>query len=138
MALRLLQIFAAVNVLIALYNGGRYVVLGIDALPAAPGVDLDVQVGEPARALVDTWYRALGWTWLTLGLMLGWITRSLERHTAWFRLIFVGFMCVGVGRLSAVLAHGFSTENTALAIAIEIAIPTACIVWHSFATRNRA
>lgn len=78
----------------------------------------------------------LGWVWVTMGLMLAWITPAIEAHTAWFRLIFVGFMCVGVGRLTAVIAHGVSSENTVAAIALEILIPLACIVWQGFVAKE--
>jgi len=131
---RALQIFAALNALIALYNGGKFVVLGIEAVPLPKGLEL--QLAEPVRGLLDTWYRVLGWTWLTTGLMLAWITPKIETQTVWFRLIFVAFMCVGVGRLAAVIAHGFTAENTVLAIALEIAIPAACLVWHAIVVRQ--
>jgi hypothetical protein len=121
MSRRLLQVFAVVNVLVAFYNGGRFLFLGIDAEPGSGGVDL--------------WYRVLGWFWITSGLMLAWITPRIEVHTAWFRLIFVAFMSVGLGRLAAVAAHGVSAENTVIAIAIEIAVPLACIVWQGFVAR---
>jgi hypothetical protein len=138
MSRRLLQIFAAVNALVAIYNGGRFVLWGIDAVPAVAGLDLVVELAEPARGVLDTWYRVLGWVWVTTGLMLAWITPAIETHTAWFRLIFVGFMCVGIGRLAAVLAHGVSSENTLAAIALEILIPLACIVWQGYVAKEAA
>src|SRR5262245_6773652 len=137
MARRLLQAFAAVNVLIAVYKGGAFVLRGIAAVPAIAGASLE-EIAEPTRSLLDTWYRVLGWIWVTIGFMLAWITPAIERYTAWFRLIFVAFMCVGVGRLAAVLAHGFTSENTAGAIALEILVPSACIVWQGFVARRAA
>src|SRR5262245_40038784 len=136
MSKRLLQIFAAVNVVIALWNGGRFVALGIAAVPEIVSAELINQIPAPAWGLLDTWYRVLGWVWVTTGLMLAWITPAIDRHTAWFRFIFVAFMCVGVGRLAAVFDHGFSIENTVPAIALEIAIPLACIVWQTFVAQD--
>jgi hypothetical protein len=136
MSRRLLQIFAALNALVAIYKGGVFVLCGIDAVPVIAGVDLALQISEAARGILDTWYRVLGWIEVTTGLMLAWITPAIETHTAWFRLIFVSFMCVGVGRLASVLDRGFSTQNTAAAIAIEIAVPLACIAWQRQVTRS--
>jgi hypothetical protein len=128
---RFLQLFAGVNVLIACYNGGAFVLLGIDAVPLIARAELGSGVGDPARALLDTWYRVLGWNWVCVGLMLAWVIPAIERHTAWFRFIMVAFMAVGVGRISAVAAFGFSDHNPAYAIAIELLVPTVCIVWQS-------
>jgi len=137
MSRRLLQIFAAVNALVALYKGGAFVVLGIAAVPSIAGPEIP-GIGESTQSLLDTWYRVLGWVWVSVGLMLAWITPAIETHTAWFRLIFVAFMCVGVGRLSAVAAHGFTSENTLGAIALEILVPSVCIVWQGFVARGAA
>ena len=135
MSRRLLQIYAGLNVLVAFYNGGRFLSLGIDAVPANAAMALAAQIADPAAGVLDTWYRVLGWFWITVALMLAWIVPRIESHTVWFRLIFIAFASVGMGRLAAVLAHGFSTENTALAIAIELAVPLASIVWQSFVAR---
>jgi hypothetical protein len=137
MSTRLLQIFAALNVVIALYNGGRFVLLGIAAVPGIASADL-TQIAAPAWGLLDTWYRVLGWVWVSTGFMLAWITPAIETHTAWFRCIFVAFMCVGIGRLAAVVDHGVSVENTGPVIAIEIGIPLACIIWQGFVAKEAA
>lgn len=128
---RILQIFLAVNVLLAGYNGGAFVLLGIDAVPLIARAELGGGINEVDRAQLDTWYRVLGWNWVCVGLMLAWIIPSIERHTAWFRFIMIAFMGVGVGRVSAVLAYGFSERNPAYAIGLEILVPLACIVWQS-------
>jgi len=135
---RLLQIFMGLNVLVAIYKGGAFVLLGIDAAPLMAGSDLMIKVAEPVRGLLDFWFRVMGWTWLGVGLMLGWIIPSIERHTAWFRFIMIALMGTGVGNLAAVLASG-SLGDKAIEIVIEITIPLACIAWQTqVANRSKA
>lgn len=128
---RTLQILVGLNALLAVYKGGAFVVLGIDGVSLVAGAEGPLDVAEPARALLDTWVRVLGWNWLAIGLMAGWIVPGIERHTAWFRLIHVGFMAVGVGRLSALVASGPDPSHAAWHILVELAVPLGFIAWQT-------
>jgi hypothetical protein len=131
---RLLQFFVGLNALVAVYNGGAFLLFGIEGVPIVARVELSIPIDaidEPARGVLDTWYRALGWVWLSVGLMLAWILPSVERSTAWFRFIHIAFLCVGIGRLASVLEYGVTRHNPLWAIAIEIVVPLAFIAWQS-------
>ena len=58
---RTLQILVGLNALLAVYKGGAFVVLGIDGVSLVAGAEGPLDVAEPARALLDTWVRVLGW-----------------------------------------------------------------------------
>lgn len=84
----------------------------------------------------STWYRVLGWYWFVTGLMLFWITPRVQLRTDWFRFIHISFMAVGVASLVTIAQSGTNAHNRYGAVAFEIGIPCAAILWQWFVARG--
>lgn len=144
-SLRLLQVYCVFSALIALAGGGTFVLYGIDGLPrvvgteygglVAPLTDAAGQIEPKIRVTFSTWYRSLGWYWFTSGLMLLWITPNVERQTAWFRFIHLGFMAAGVATAVTISESGTNLHNRYDAMIPEFGIPAAAMVWQWFVAR---
>jgi hypothetical protein len=90
-SLRGLQIVSLVSATIAVIGGGTFVLAGTDGVAMVVGseypslsplVKQATETIDPTmRVTFDTWYRALGWYWLTTGLMLFWITPKIQYRT---------------------------------------------------------
>ena len=87
---RALQAFAVVSATIAIVGGGTFVLLGIDAVPVVVGTEYPhivteleksvQQISETAPVTFDTWYRLLGWYWVSAGLMYFGLRLQLEHQ----------------------------------------------------------
>ena len=146
-SLRLLQGFALINGTIAVLGGGAFVINGIDGVATVVGTEYaslvpmlekaSASINHEARVTFSTWYRVLGWYWLMTGFMLFWITPKIHLQTAWFRLIHVGFMAVGIASLLTIAESGSNPHNRYGAILFELGIPCGAIVWQTFVARGR-
>ena len=136
---RALQAFAVLSATIAIAGGGTFVLLGIDAVPVVVGTEYPhfvteleksvQQISETAPVTFDTWYRLLGWYWVSAGLMLLWITPSIRTSTAWFRFIHVAFMAAGIANALTIYNSGVNIHARYDAVAIELLVPILAIVW---------
>lgn len=127
------------SALLAIVGGGSFVLFGVDGVAIAVGTEYPNLVPElqkaaasidsAAKVTFDTWYRALGWYWLSTGLMLLWIIPNIESQGPWFRFVHIGFMAVGVANSVTILDSGLNVHSRYGAVVIELAVPLAFIGW---------
>ena len=144
-SLRSLQGVSLISALIAVIGGGTFVLYGTDGLPIvvgfeypslSPSLQQAADAVNPAiSATFDTWYRALGWYWVTTGLMLFWIIPKIQYHSDWFRFIHLGFMAVGIASLITIIESGTNLHNRYGALVFELGIPCALIIWQWFVAK---
>ncbi len=145
-SLRFLQAFSAVSALIAIWGGGTFMLNGVEGVALIvsteypelkPMLELAATNIEAApRVTFDHWYRVLGWYWLVMGLMLLWIIPKIQYQTAWFRLIHLSFMAVGLSSLLSISEYGTNTHNRYGAVVIELAIPALLMLWQWYEARK--
>jgi len=144
-SLRGLQFVSLISATIAVVGGGTFVLQGADGLATVVGAEYPAlsplldrassAIDPLMKVTFDTWYRALGWYWLTTGLMLFWITPNVQYRTDWFRLIHVAFMAVGIASLLTIIESGPNVHNRYGAVVIELGVPCVLIVWQWFVAR---
>ena len=136
-SLRGLQLYCVVSALIAVVGGGSFVILGSGALTyfSQGGVSTLADLNATTLAWVDIWYRTLGCYWLSTGLILAWLTPTVQTQTAIFRLTHIGFIGAGVATTFA-LSEG-SQVRSIVALLPELGIPALAILWQlALATRQ--
>lgn len=136
---RALQVYAVFSALIAIIGGGTFVVAGIDAVAMVVGVEYPgyvaqletsaLHISESVPVTFDAWYRLLGWYWVMTGLMLLWITPSINSSTAWFRFIHTAFMAAGISNALTIINSGVNLHARVDAVAIELLVPTLAMIW---------
>jgi len=92
-------------------------------------------MNNTAKASFDIWYRALGWYWLMMGVMLLWIVPKIQYRTDWFRFIHISFMAVGIARALTIAENLDAPQNRYGAVAVELLVPVVLIIWQSFVAR---
>lgn len=138
-SLRSLQIVSAISAVIAITGGGTFVLFGSDGLARVVGTEYPSlsplleaaasNIETEIKVTFDTWYRALGWYWLTTGAMLLWITPQIQYRTDWFRFIHMGFMAVGIASLVTIANTGTNVHNRYGAVVFELGIPLLLMLW---------
>lgn len=140
---RLLQVATALSAVHMLAGGGLYLWRGVAGLSLFTPSPLPVAYDHPTWAVVDYMFRALSGIWLALGLMMAYVTPSIEKHSAWFTLICVAIFSMGVGRLLSLTHFMPAPGNSLGAMIAELLLPPALLVWQrsvarTFATEARA
>jgi hypothetical protein len=74
-------------------------------------------------------YRFLSGVWLTLGLALWWSLAQPASRAVVTRVVLLGAIGGGVGRLVSLLAEGWPGPF-AIALAIELLVLPALLIWH--------
>jgi hypothetical protein len=81
-------------------------------------------------------YRAMAGIWFALGLMFAYMVPSIERHSAWFTLAWVGIFGMGVGRYLSSVAFPQVPENSTGAMIAELVLPPIYILWQRRVART--
>jgi hypothetical protein len=126
---RLLQVAAGLSAIHFLTGGGFYLWRGVAGLSLFRPSPLPVDASDPMWANIDFMVRALAGIWFALGIMLAYIVPSIERHSAWFALIFLAVFAMGVGRLLSLLAFGPAPGNSMAAMVAEFVLPPVYVFW---------
>lgn len=125
---RLLQVAASLSAIHFATGGGFYLWRGVSGLSLFTPSPLPVD-SDPVWANVDYMFRALAGIWCALGVMLAYVIPSIERHSAWFALIFLAVFAMGVGRLLSLLAFGAVPGNSTAAMVAEFVLPPVYVFW---------
>jgi len=83
-------------------------------------------------------FRALAGIWFALGLMQAWVVPSIEKHSAWFRLICVAIFGMGVGRLLSSTQFVQAEGNSFGAMVAELLWPPLLVLWQRSVARAAA
>jgi hypothetical protein len=126
---RLLQVAAAFSSVHMIAGGGLYLWRGVAGLSLFTPSPLPVEPSDPTWAVVDYMFRALAGIWLALGLMLAYLTPSIEKHSAWFALICVAVFSMGVGRLLSLADFAPAPGNSLGAMVAEFLVPPVLVLW---------
>jgi hypothetical protein len=118
-----------------LAGGGLYLWRGVAGLSLFTPSPLLVEQTDATWAVVDYMFRALAGIWLALGLMLAYVTPSIEKHSAWFALICVAVFGMGVGRLLSLVQFTPAPGNSVGAMVAEFLVPPILVLWQRSVAR---
>jgi hypothetical protein len=97
-------------------------VLGPDTAPVGPDVDSE--------------YRFLSAIWLSWGLALWWSSRRLHARVAVTRVLLLAAVAGGLARLVSALVVGWPNPVLRAALAVELLVVPAVVLWHAHAVRE--
>jgi hypothetical protein len=145
-SLRSLQAISIISALIAITGGGTFMLNGVDGVALVVSSEYPelkpllqlaaADIDAASRVTFDHWYRVLGWYWLVTGLMLLWIIPNVQHNTAWFRLIHLSFMAVGLSSLLSIMEYGTNVHNRYGAVIIELSVPSLLMLWQWYEARK--
>ena len=124
MSKTLLQTVNVVVALLTIALAGMSLALGTNS-PVYAGADL------PTLPALDSNLRFFGGMGLGLGLVLLWITPSIERRTALFRAVWVCALLGGVGRLVSMVVVGQPPVPMIVFTVIEVPLVPVLLVWQA-------
>jgi hypothetical protein len=132
---RLLQVLTGLASAQALAGGGLYLARGVAGLSAFTPSPLPIDPTDPSWGAVDYMFRALAGIWFTIGLMLAFVVRSIERQTTWFFFLQFAVFAMGIGRALSAASVPLAPGSSEGAMITELALPPIMVLWQRSVAR---